>query len=159
MNENSETTDQLKIAKLGKNDLQRFMELIGLFEKVFEMKDFSMPSSSHLQELLNRSNFLVFAAVLDNKVVGGLTAYVLEQYYLEMPQAYMYDLAVATNMQRRGIGRKLIAATNAFCREKGFEEVFVQADMADAHALDFYRAMKPTKELQAVHFSYVLNTK
>lgn len=150
---------QLKVDKLGKPDLRRFMELIRLFERVFEMKDFSMPSSSHLQELLNRSNFLVFVAVLDNKVVGGLTAYVLEQYYLEMPQAYMYDLAVATNMQRRGIGRKLIAVTNAFCREMGFEEVFVQADMEDAQALDFYRATKPTKELQAIHFSYVLNTK
>lgn len=137
--------------------MTRFIELIKLFEVVFEMKDSSIPDSKHLQSLLNRSDFFVFTAVLEGKIVGGLTTYVLEQYYSKRPLAYIYDLAVDINLQRQGIGKKLISATNEFYKKKGFEEVFVQADKVDEYAIDFYRSTSPTEEEQVVHFYYSLN--
>lgn len=146
----------VKIKRLEENDLIKFIELIKLFEEVFEMKDFSIPDSKHLQSLLNRNNFEVFVALLDNKVVGGLTTYELEQYYSEKPLAYIYDLAVDIKLQRHGIGKKLIAETNKFYKEKGFEEVFVQADKIDDYAIDFYRKTNPSEEEQVVHFYYTL---
>ena len=147
-----------KIERLGKNDISKFIELIRLFEVVFEMKDFSIPDSKHLQTLLNNNDFFVFVALLENRVAGGLTSYVLEQYYWEKPLAYIFDLAVHTDLQRQGIGKKLIAAANEFYKERGFEEVFVQADKVDEYAIDFYRSTKPTEEEQVVHFYYTLNT-
>lgn len=148
--------NHLSVQKLSKDDLERFTALIKLFEDVFEMKDFSMPSSEHLQRLLAKKDFFVFVATQNDKIVGGLTAYVLEQYYSEKPLAYIYDLAVDTQFQRRGIGRQLITAINQFCTEKGFEEVFVQADRVDDYALDFYRSTKPTEEEDVLHFYYTL---
>nr|5F46_A Chain A, aminoglycoside acetyltransferase meta-AAC0020 [uncultured bacterium]5F46_B Chain B, aminoglycoside acetyltransferase meta-AAC0020 [uncultured bacterium]5F47_A Chain A, aminoglycoside acetyltransferase meta-AAC0020 [uncultured bacterium]5F47_B Chain B, aminoglycoside acetyltransferase meta-AAC0020 [uncultured bacterium]5F48_A Chain A, aminoglycoside acetyltransferase meta-AAC0020 [uncultured bacterium]5F48_B Chain B, aminoglycoside acetyltransferase meta-AAC0020 [uncultured bacteriu len=156
MGQNMEIDNFLKIERLAENDLPKFIQLIRLFEAVFEMKNFSIPDSEHLQKLLNQNNFYVFVALLENKIVGGLTSYVLEQYYSEKPLAYIYDLAVDTNWQRQGIGKKLITATNQFYTEKGFEEVFVQADKVDDYALDFYRSTKPTAEEQVVHFYYTL---
>lgn len=157
MSENIEIDKLLKIDRLGKDDLTRFIELIRLFEAVFEMKDFSIPNSKHLQKLLSQSDFFVFVAMIKNRVIGGLTSYVLEQYYSEKPLAYIFDLAVDTDLQRQGIGKKLIAAANKFYKEKGFEEVFVQADKVDDYAIDFYRSTKPTEEEQVVHFYYTLN--
>ena len=98
---------EVKIELLGKDNLPRFNELVRLFEVVFEMKDFVIPDTKHLQMVLGRNDFFVFIAILEDKVVGGLTTYVLEQYYSKKPLAYIYDLAVDINLQRQGIWKKL----------------------------------------------------
>jgi len=147
----------ISISKLGKDDLDRFIALIRLFEVAFDMKNFELPNTHHLRKLLSRSDFFVFVARLGDTVVGGLTAYTLEQYYAEKPLAYLFDLAVAVEHQRQGIGRKLVAALNGCCAQEGFKEVFVQADLADDYALDFYRSTRPTAEEEVIHFSYSLN--
>lgn len=149
-----DTNKDLNIKILQKNDLELFMELIRLFEEVFEMKNFKTPNSKHLENLLQQESFNVFVALMNNKVTGGLTTYVLEQYYSEKPLAYIYDLAVSTNMQRKGIGKQLIRATKQYYRDKGFEEVFVQAEQDEEHVVNFYRLTNPTDEEKAIHFSY-----
>lgn len=136
------------------NQLDDLKVLIAVFEDVFEMEKFAIPSDTHLLKLLNNKHFFAVVAKHENKVIAGLTAYVLEQYYAEKPVAYIHDLAVMTLYQRKGIGRKLITFTNDHCRKRGFEEVFVQAETEDDYAVNFYRSTRPTEELEAVHFSY-----
>ena len=158
LNENeNENYKMIAIIKLGEEDLERFRQVINMFKDVFEIGPFQVPESTHLQRLLGKSDFLVFAAIEGDKVVGGLTAHVLDQYYAEKPSAYIYDLAVDTNYQRQGIGTKLITEVTDYCRDKGFGEVFVQAEKVDDYAIDFYRSIRPTEEVQAVHFSYILD--
>ncbi|QMU30317.1 GNAT family N-acetyltransferase [Adhaeribacter radiodurans] len=147
----------VEIKKLSNQDLDTFIELIRVFEDVFEMKNFVLPDHKHLQQLLAKDSFFVFVALENNKVVGGLTTYTLEQYYSILPVVYIYDLAVLTNYQRQGIGKLLIASLNVYCKEIGIQEVFVQADEIDDYALDFYRATGGTPE-KVVHFTYPLNT-
>ena len=120
------------------------------------MKSFKLPPERHLKSLLRKPGFMAFVAKSGAKVIGGLTAYVLYQYYAEKPLAYIYDLAVKTNLQRQGIGQQLISAINDHCRKQGFEEVFVQADRIDQHAVDFYRKTHPTEEEDVLHFYYSL---
>ncbi len=146
----------ISVRKLKNEELSDFIDLIRLFEDVFEMKDFKIPDSAHLQRLLKLNNFHVFVATSKGSIVGGLTTYVLEQCYSEKTIAYILDLAVDTKLQRRGIGRKLIAATNSYFENKGFEEVFVQADRIDDYAIDFYQKTNPSKEEDVIHFSYQL---
>ncbi len=148
----------ITIRRLNKEDIAEFIELVKLFEDVFEMEDFSIPTTEHLQQLLNRDEFAAFVALSDeNKIIGGLTTYVLEQYYSEKPLAYIFDLAVDKNLQRQGIGKRLIAETNKFYKNKGFEEVFVQADKVDDYAIEFYRKTDPSEEEDVSHFYYKLN--
>ena len=147
----------LQIKKLEATELDKFIALIKLFEDVFEMENFSMPKSKHLQNLLNRNDFNVFVAIQNDKIVGGLTIYIFEQYYSEKPLAYIYDLAVDTKMQRQGIGKQLIEEVIQFYKLKGFEEVFVQADKIDDYAVDFYRKTNPNTEEEVAHFYYTLN--
>lgn len=147
---------QIEIQILKPNDTDKLNELISVFEVTFEMKRFGRPGAFHLSKLLHKESFFAVIAIADGKIIAGLTVYVLDQYYSEKPLAYIYDLAVMPEYQRVGVGKNLVAFTNKYCREKGFEEVFVQADKADINALDFYRSTKPTNELEVVHFNYRL---
>ncbi len=146
----------LKIVQLSGHDIDKFIELIKVFEEVFEMKNFSLPGIVHLQNHLSRNDFIVFTACLNGQIIGGLTSYVIDQYYSEKPLAYIYDLAVKTSYQRQGVGKKLISAITLHCTESGFEEVFVQADKVDDYALDFYRSTNVTAEEDVIHFYYAL---
>lgn len=149
----------IQIARLSTLDTELFIELIRVFEDVFEMKDFNLPDYAYLNALLKRDDFLVFVATKEGTVVGGLTIYVLHQYYSVKPLAYIYDLAVKTELQRKGLGKKLISAVKEYCTENDFEEVFVQADEVDDYALDFYRSTGITDEEKVRHFYYKLAEK
>ena len=142
-----------EIKKLGTKDLEKFLALIRLFEQVFEMKDFKLPDEKHLKQLLDKDDFFVFVALADQTVIGGLTAYSLQQYYSEKPLVYLYDLAIGAEFQRQGIGKELIATLQKYSNEIGTEEIFVQAHEEDKHALDFYHSTGATAE-KVVQFYY-----
>ncbi len=145
----------IHIKKLIGEDLYSFIELINVFEEVFEMEKFSIPNSQYLQTLLEKDDFGVFAAVSDHEIVGGLTTYTLHQYYSASPLIYIYDLAVKPSYQRRGIGKKLISAVIDFAKTKGADEVFVQADADELHATEFYHSTGGIPE-PVIHFNYPL---
>ena len=134
--------------------MEHFLKLIKVFENVFDWDSFSTPDSLHLKKVLNDKHFIVFIAVVDNLVVGGLTAYILDRYDSEKPSAYIYDIAVLKEKQRNGIGNNLITTFNEYCNDNNFSEAFVQADMEDMQAIDFYRKTLISSELQAMHFTY-----
>jgi GNAT superfamily N-acetyltransferase len=62
---------------------------------------------------------------------------------------------VLSQYQRQGIGKLLMAGITSYCKGIGVEEVFVQADQPDEHAIEFYHAMGGIAE-QVVHFYYPL---
>jgi len=148
----------IKIEKLNDTDIKKFIELIRVFEDVFEMKNFRIPDEIYLQELLKKNDFFVFVALSDDKVVGGLTSYIIPQYYSKSPLVYIFDLAVKTEYQWKGIGKKLISGNNNYCKTIGAEAVMVQADKADDHAIKFYRSTG-AKGQKVVHFDYLLSDK
>src|SRR5690554_5681505 len=127
--------------KLKSGDLQFLKKLLAVYETVFEMEDFHLPGDAYLQTLLERESMIFYVAVLNKEVVGGLSAHVLPSVYFESAEVYIFDLGVKTSLQRRGIGRELITSLSDFCKKHNYREIFVQADITDQHALDFYRAI------------------
>lgn len=147
--------DNVIIRKLDIDSVKEFKDLIFLFEDVFEMDELQIPSDDYLKEKLSNKDFFVFVAMYNNKVIAGLTAYVMHQYYSTKPIIYIYDLAVLVEYQRKGIGKKLINEINLYCKNIGFDEVFVQADMEDDYAIDFYNSTKAIGR-SIGHFYYKL---
>lgn len=141
--------------KLGNQDIDHLNGLIKLYDDVFEMSDHTVLSSGYLQNLLLNESIIFFTAILDNLVIGGLTAHILPSTYFQSSEVYIYDLAVKTQYQREGIGRKLIETLKEYCITLGMKEIFVQADLEDQHAIDFYKAIGGRAE-SVVHFSYDL---
>ena len=59
----------------------------------------------------------------------------------EATEIFLYDIAVDTEHQRRGIGRRLVDTLRTMARTEGIDVIFVPADNQDTHALDFYRSL------------------
>lgn len=135
---------------------KKFKELLGIFAEVFEMENFNIPSDVYLEHLVKKDDLIVIIAKHEESVVGGLTIYRLMNYYSEKPLAYIYDVAVSPSYQRQGVGKQLMAYTKSFCLENGFEEAYVQADIIDQHALEFYRKCNPSSESEVIQFSFNL---
>ncbi len=144
----------IEIKKLSTQDISNFVDLLNIFEQVFEMDNFNKPDEKHLKSLLNKPDFFTLVAKHDSKVIGGLTVYILHRYYSTKPIAYIYDLGVLAEYQRKGIGQKLITYLTEYCKENGFEEAYVEAETDDTQAVNFYRTTDFSNELQATHFTY-----
>ena len=146
----------VKVKKLTGDDVEPFIELILLFQEVLETDMVTQTRPEHLYRLLARPDFVVFVARFANQVIGGLTAYLLPQYYSEKPVVYLYDIAIGANYQGQGIGTKLLTQLMQYCRSLGAEELFVQADKEDSQAIHFYRATGGAP-MQVIQFTYPLN--
>lgn len=144
----------MQISQLSNLDTKDFVNLIQIFNQVFENSN-EIPPEDYLAKLLSKADFLVFVAKKNDEVVGGLTVYILHQYYSEKPLAYIYDVGVSPSFQRQGIGKNLIAAVNSYCQKNNFEAAYVEAELEDAEAIQFYKNTNFSTETGAVHFTYL----
>ena len=149
---NSNTTT-FEIKQLTNKDIAIFKSLVEVFNLVFEEEHPTVGSDANSLRLLNNDKFIAIVALVENKVVGGLTAYELPMYYSDSSEIFLYDLAVKEEYQRMGIGKSLIQSLKEYCIEKGIKEFFVMAHEEDEHAIEFYRATGGRSE-KVVNFVY-----
>ena len=144
---------KVEIFKIESSDTTSFRRLLDVFAGVFEMGNVEFPSDAHLAAVLQKETFFSFAASVSDAIVGGVTCYILPPYYGTSPHVYIFDLGVLPQFQRLGFGNRLVQAVIEHSRNLGAEEVFVQADNTDHHALSFYRAIGGNPE-NVTHFTY-----
>lgn len=130
----------LSVERLGPSHLQLAHELFTMMAAVFEEERTPLPDE-YVERLLRRADLFILAAVEDGAMVGGITAHVLPMTRSATSELFIYDLAVRTDRQRRGIGRALVDELRARGLAEGIDTSFVPADEEDTHALDFYRAL------------------
>ncbi|WPB79325.1 GNAT family N-acetyltransferase [Archangium violaceum] len=129
---------RLKRLKAGDRELAKV--LFTVMVEVFEEGSGEL-SDGYIDRLLGREDFWAIAAFVDNDIVGGLTAHTLPMTRAEYSEIFIYDIAVRSDHQRKGIGRGLIEELRSQAAGMGIRELFVPADNEDVHALDFYRAL------------------
>jgi aminoglycoside 3-N-acetyltransferase I len=150
MNQN---TKAFEIKQLTKEDLPKFKSLIHLFNTVFEEEEPSIGSDIHLTQLLASKTFIAITALSENEVVGGITAYELPMVHADSSELILYDMAVRSDFQRRGIGKQLIQGLKEYCNKNGIKEFFVMAHEEDTHAVEFYHSTGGKSE-KVVNFLY-----
>lgn len=141
--------------KLAIGDESSFSKLVLLFNKEFESPDLNYVNDKNIRSLIAKPDFICFVAFIGDEVVGGLTGYELLMYDQEGSSMYLYDLAVDKNYQRRGIGSNLVGELMDYCRSKDIKDLFVQADVEDQHAVEFYNKIGGD-DLETVQFSFHL---
>jgi aminoglycoside 3-N-acetyltransferase I len=129
---------RLKRLKAGDRELARALFI--LMTEVFE-EGSGVLSDGYIDRLLGREDFWAIAAFVDDAIVGGLTAHTLPMTRAEYSEIFIYDIAVRSEHQRKGIGRRLMEELRAQAAGMGIRDLFVPADNEDVHALDFYRAL------------------
>lgn len=142
-----------EIQKLNSSEVEDFRDLVKIFKVVFENEE-EISEKKQLAKLLSNPDFMVFILKQNNKVVGGLTIYVLQKYYGTKPVAYIYDVGVSPDFQGKGLGKSLIAEICKYCKENGFEDAYVEAESDDVDAVNFYKKTKFSSEMNAIHFTY-----
>ncbi len=126
--------------RLGPEDLPLMKQLIGLFKEVFELTERRIADEQRLTHLLAKPDFIIWVALSEGTIVGGLTAFELPMYYEQTDELFIYDIAVHPSYQRQGLGRRLLEELKTFGVSRGITCVFVDADVEDQHALDFYQS-------------------
>jgi aminoglycoside 3-N-acetyltransferase I len=140
---------KIRVKRLGLNDQLDARRLFTLFAEVF--KETCAPlSDTYLHELLRRKDFWALAAFAGDDIIGGVTAYTLPMTRAESAEMFIFDVAVQGPHRKKGIGRRLLTALRKQASEAGIHELFVAADNADEHALDFYRRLGAEATLSTV---------
>ncbi len=145
--------ENLEIKQLVKEDLLLFKSLVHLLNTVFEEDQSNIGSDENLLGLLRDNHFVALVALYEGAVVGGLTAYELPLYYANQSEIFLYDLAVSTEHQRKGIGKRLLQKLKEYCAKNHIREFFVLAHEEDKHAVEFYHATGGKSE-QVINFLY-----
>ena len=133
----------MQIQRLGPGDRDLARTLFVLMANVFE-EDYDDLSDDYLDRLLGRGDFWALAAVVNDVIVGGLTAHTLPLTRSATSELFIYDLAVQPDYQRQGVGRRLVTELRSQAAALGIGTVFVPADDEDAHAIAFYRSIGGT---------------
>lgn len=119
-------------------------ELNRVFGEAFndaESYQSALPSDEYLQKFLAKEEAIVLVAEAADVIVGGLVAYELKKFEQERSEIYIYDLAVAAEHRRKGIATALIEKLKAIAKERGAYIIYVQADKADAPAIELYKKL------------------
>lgn len=145
------------ITRLGTKNVAEARKMIDLFSEVFETNPSVVPDA-YLKQLLAQPSFIAMVAMDGEEIVGGVTAYELAGYYIESPEVFIYDIAVKASVQRQGIGKQLLEALSSYCKERGVQQVFVDASKEDDHAISFYRSLGGDGE-EVVQFTFNIDQK
>jgi aminoglycoside 3-N-acetyltransferase I len=131
---------ELHVTRLRSGDTVSARVMFAMMAAVFG--EDSEPLGDHyLTELLGRESFWAYAAFAGTSIVGGLTAHTLPMTRSPSSEVFIYDLAVRPDHQRMGVGSRLLRELCTATARAGIRDVFVPADEADEHAIDFYRAL------------------
>ena len=132
------------IRRLGAHDADAMRALNAVFATEFDDPDSyaaGPPSETYLCDVLSRPDVIALTATVDDRIVGGLVAYVLAKLEQERSEIYIYDLAVAEAHRRHGIATDLIGHLQDLAVEIGSWVIYVQADYGDDPAVALYKKL------------------
>ncbi|MFC4711258.1 GNAT family N-acetyltransferase [Planococcus dechangensis] len=137
--------------------LSFFRQLNSLFAEAFDETDTYLghqPTDEYLLSLLSKDHVIVCVALMDDRVAGGLVAYVLDKFEQQRSEVYIYDLAVDSQHRRKRIATELIVFLKKEATELGARVVFVQADPIDTAAVILYESLGIRENV--CHFDFEL---
>jgi aminoglycoside 3-N-acetyltransferase I len=128
------------IERLGSSDPSEARRLFSMLAETFH-EERDLLSDAYLDQLLGREDFWALAAFSGDDIVGGVTAHTLPMTRQESSEMFVFDIAVRSDHRKKGIGRLLLETLSKRASESGIRELFLAADDADEHALEFYRRL------------------
>jgi GNAT superfamily N-acetyltransferase len=96
--------------------------------------------AARLATIRPRADFVALVAVTDGAVAGMAGLSVSPSFVRNTPNGQIVAMVVGAGYQRRGIGRALIDAAEAWFRERGATRIMLVSGLHRAGAHAFYRA-------------------
>ena len=143
----------IKVRRLGPKDVEHARAVNRFFAKEFDdpASYASLPPANlYLERLLGRDETIVLIAEIESELAGALVAYTLDKLEQERSEIYIYDLAVAVGLRRRGTATALIERLKEIARSIGAWVIYVQADYGDEPAIHLYEKLGAREDV--MHF-------
>lgn len=131
----------MRIHRLRTKDVDWLLRSPDLFD------DPADPRASRLY-LSDPANVFLLASE-DGRAAGFLRGTEMRQPHTHRPQMFLYEIAVLPEFRRRGVARSLIRWLLAYCRRRGFDEVFVFTSPNNRAAVRLYRSTGGVTETDA----------
>jgi ribosomal protein S18 acetylase RimI-like enzyme len=87
---------------------------------------------------LSKPGAQAFVATIDGEPCGLISFYPDKDYFTDHPRAYVDNLVVAQESERKGVGRALLAFVERRAREHGYREVALDVFTVNRGAIAFY---------------------
>lgn len=154
-------SNDYRVNRITDDDLGLMDALLKTFGEVFNEMDTyvdNRPDADYMRKLLGSGYFIALAALKDEQVVAGLTAYELRKYEQERSEIYIYDLAVSAAHRRQGVATALIQELKNIAAARRAYVIFVQADTGpeDEAAIALYSSLG--KKENVLHFDIPVHT-
>jgi GNAT superfamily N-acetyltransferase len=96
---------------------------------------------ARLTELGKQTHVVVFVADAGQGAAGLATAYIVPVVHADRPVAVLSALVVHEGQRRRGVGRQLVEAAQAWARDRQAYRITVSSGLARQGAHSFYERL------------------
>lgn len=121
----------VRVERISPGDEPRVLDAAYLFDRAPE------PESTRAY-LTDDRNYLLLAYVDDGPAAGFVRGTALGRPDGPEVQLFLYEIAVAPEYQRRGVGTALIRGLERICRDEGMAEMFVLTNRSNTAAMRLY---------------------
>lgn len=140
--------DEIAIRQLGPQDGAMLDQVLdGVFDNAI--------CPRQTERFLGTEGHVMFVARRADVVVGMGSAVII-LHPDKRPQAFVNELAVDPEYQRRGIGRRIMQALFDWARAQGCAEAWLGTEHDNIAACETYRSLTPDTEESFVLFSFEL---
>jgi ribosomal protein S18 acetylase RimI-like enzyme len=87
---------------------------------------------------LTKPGAQAFVATIDGQSCGVVSFYPDKDYFTDHARAYVDNLAVAQDVEGKGVGRALLDYVERWAREHGYREVVLDVFAGNQRAIAFY---------------------
>lgn len=134
------------------DEIEKFIELRNIFIDVFNQ---SAPAldEEQLRQVRDNRNFVAIGATVGFELAGGLTAHIVPNYYKGGLDLFVYDVAIKSSHQGKGVGVELLNFAKSFCVDHKIKEMHVSVREDDKNAMSYYSKTGAT-EMPGRFFTY-----
>ena len=127
----------MEIRRLGPGDEADAIAAIHVLKPASE-RDGLDATGEHMRRLLGRDENYLYLAKVEGRPVGFLIAHRFPRVDRDRDMVYLYEIDVATEHRRRGIGTRMIELLKEDCRGDGVLKIWVGAESDNVAARELY---------------------
>ena len=98
---------------------------------------YPLPSAEYFETFLSRREN-VFVVAIDREPVGYAVGYLLDRIVRDQGMTFFCEIGVVASRPREGIGRRLVDALKAICREEDVMKMWVPTARSNVAATALY---------------------
>jgi ribosomal protein S18 acetylase RimI-like enzyme len=134
--------DELIIREMHEQDTARISDLMAQLDELFHSGHDISPeaiASTFEKIKVHKGIYKNYVAVLDDKIVGFISAIVYKSFFHTGGTALINELIVDKDFRGRGIGELLINKIKVLAHIQNFNEIEVSTTLENKKAIAFYK--------------------